>query len=80
MKVDLHCHTKATKGEGPKRNVTKELFADKIAAADIEIVAITNHNSFDSSNIRTFRLLCNQFRYGLARSLMSRGLLGIGIC
>ncbi|MEE0245757.1 hypothetical protein [Ellagibacter isourolithinifaciens] len=54
MKVDLHCHTKATKGEGPKRNVTKELFVDKIAAADIEIVAITNHNSFDFQQYTDF--------------------------
>lgn len=47
MKVDLHCHTKATKNDGPGRNVTPELFAEKIALADVEVVAITNHNHFD---------------------------------
>ena len=36
MRIDLHCHTKSTKtGDGAKRNVTPELFRDKIEAADI---------------------------------------------
>ncbi|MDD4679586.1 MAG: histidinol phosphatase [Clostridia bacterium] len=48
MKIDLHCHTKKTKtGDGKQRNVTPELFKEKIALADIRIVAITNHNVFD---------------------------------
>lgn len=48
MKIDLHCHTKKTKtGDGKQRNVTPELFKEKIALADIKIVAITNHNCFD---------------------------------
>lgn len=48
MKIDLHCHTKAIKkGDGPGRNVTPEKFREKIQDADIKIVAITNHNSFD---------------------------------
>ena len=48
MKIDLHCHTKATKqGDRESRNVTPELFAEKIANADVKIVAITNHNLFD---------------------------------
>lgn len=48
MKVDLHCHTKSTKkGDGDGRNVTKDLFAQKIIDADVKIVAITNHNAFD---------------------------------
>lgn len=48
MKIDFHCHTKAIKtGDGSGRNVTPELFRNKILAADIKIVAITNHNSFD---------------------------------
>jgi hypothetical protein len=48
MKIDLHCHTKAIKnGDGPGRNVTPELFKEKIENADIKIVAITNHNAFD---------------------------------
>lgn len=48
LKVDLHCHTKATKqGDGVGRNVSAELFKEKIANADVKIVAITNHNAFD---------------------------------
>lgn len=48
MRVDLHCHTKSTKkGDGAGRNVTVELFKQKIADADVKIVAITNHNAFD---------------------------------
>jgi len=48
MKIDLHCHTrKAKKGDGKGRNVTPELFKEKIEVADVKIVAITNHNMFD---------------------------------
>ena len=48
MRVDLHCHTKSTKkGDGDGRNVTKELFVQKVTDADVKIVAITNHNAFD---------------------------------
>ena len=32
----------------------KELFADKVAAADIEVVATTNHNSFDFQQFTDF--------------------------
>lgn len=48
MKIDLHCHTKKVKrGESDTRNVTTELFSMKIKEANVEIVAITNHNTFD---------------------------------
>lgn len=48
MKIDLHCHTlNCKKGDGKSRNVTSELFKEKIEAAGVEIVAITNHNYFD---------------------------------
>ncbi len=48
MKIDLHCHTrKVKKGDGKGRNVTPELFKEKIELADVKIVAITNHNMFD---------------------------------
>lgn len=48
MKIDFHCHTKATKmDENVKRNVTKELFKLKIESVGVECVAITNHNGFD---------------------------------
>lgn len=48
MKIDFHCHTKQIKsGDGEGRNVTPELFYEKIMNADVRIVAITNHNVFD---------------------------------
>ena len=48
MKIDLHCHTKQIKaGDGEGRNVTPELFREKVMNADVRIVAITNHNVFD---------------------------------
>ena len=53
MKIDLHCHTLATKGEGQGRNVTPELFAEKIDAAQVDIVAVTNHNHFDLGQYET---------------------------
>lgn len=56
MKIDLHCHTKATKkGDGDARNVTPELFREKAANADVKIVAITNHNHFDLEQYNTLR-------------------------
>ncbi|MEG1312871.1 MAG: histidinol phosphatase [Bacilli bacterium] len=48
MRIDLHCHTKKIKkGDAHTRNVTKELFQEKVEAADVKIIAITNHNHFD---------------------------------
>lgn len=48
VKIDLHCHTKKIKkGDPETRNVTTELFRQKIGQADIRIAAITNHNHFD---------------------------------
>lgn len=48
MRIDLHCHTKATKtGDGSGRNATPELFAEKIELAQVKVVATTNHNHFD---------------------------------
>lgn len=56
MKIDLHCHTKATKqGDGEGRNVTIELFKEKISNADIKIVAITNHNAFDFNQYKELK-------------------------
>ncbi len=44
----MHCHTlKVKKGDSEKRNVSLDLFKQKIANADVKIVAITNHNLFD---------------------------------
>lgn len=48
MRIDLHCHTKRVKnGDAYTRNVTKELFAEKVAETNVKIIAITNHNQFD---------------------------------
>ena len=48
LKIDLHCHTrKVKKGDAKTREVTPDLFEKKIADADVNIVAITNHNLFD---------------------------------
>ena len=55
MRIDLHCHTLATKGEGRERNVTPELFAEKIDAAQVDIVAVTNHNPFDLDQYELLR-------------------------
>lgn len=56
MKIDLHCHTKKVKkGDAATRNVTAELFRDKIELADVKIVAITNHNAFDLEQYRVLK-------------------------
>ena len=48
MKIDFHCHTKKTKSdEADSRNLTPELFKEKIILSGVKIVAITNHNLFD---------------------------------
>lgn len=56
MKIDLHCHTKSIKqGDGKGRNVSLDLFKEKIMDADIKIVAITNHNTFDLKQYIEFK-------------------------
>ncbi len=56
MKIDLHCHTKQIKsGDGPGRNVTPELFREKISNANVKIVAITNHNAFFYDQYKTLQ-------------------------
>ena len=48
MKIDLHCHTRRIKtGDGDGREVTPDLFREKVLEADVKIIAITNHNTFD---------------------------------
>ena len=62
MKIDLHCHTKATKkGDGVARNVTPDLFREKVANADVKIVAITNHNHFDINQYKTLQAAVKDF-------------------
>lgn len=56
MKIDLHCHThKIKRGDPETREVSTKVFAEKIANADVKIVAITNHNSFDKQQYTEFR-------------------------
>ena len=56
MRIDLHCHTKSIKkGDGEGRNVSLELFCQKIADADVKIIAITNHNTFDFDQYKEFK-------------------------
>lgn len=56
MRIDLHCHTKkCKKGDGNKRNVTKDKFIKKICEADVGVVAITNHNCFDKDQYLDFQ-------------------------
>lgn len=55
MKIDLHCHTKKTKSGDPEtRNVTKEVFIEKLVSALVSFVAITNHNHFDLKQYNEF--------------------------
>lgn len=62
MKIDLHCHTlKIKKGDPNTRNVTPDIFAEKIANADVKIVAITNHNAFDISQYNILKETVKDF-------------------
>lgn len=62
MKIDLHCHTKQVKsGDGKGRNVSPELFKTKIINADVKIVAITNHNTFDYDQYLTLKNVVADF-------------------
>lgn len=53
MRIDFHCHTKATKSGDGNRTVTPEIFRLKLQQADIDAVAITNHNRFDKEQFDT---------------------------
>lgn len=55
MRIDLHCHTKKCKqGDSPKRSVYAEDFKSSIEEAQVNIVAITNHNTFDLEQFDEF--------------------------
>lgn len=49
MLIDFHCHTKAVKdGEASSRNIPNaKYFCEQVKNANVKMVAITNHNSFD---------------------------------
>lgn len=56
MKIDLHCHTKKIKaGDAYSRNVDSKKFAEKVCEAEVQIVAITNHNHFDIQQYEEFK-------------------------
>lgn len=56
MKIDLHCHTKKVKkGDAPTMAVTPELFSEKVQKANVELVAITNHNAYDFSQYQELK-------------------------
>lgn len=56
MKIDIHVHTKKIKsGDAPTRNIDKEKFADILKNTNVKILAITNHNHFDSKQFEEFR-------------------------
>ncbi len=62
MKIDLHCHTlKCKNGDGEKRNVTAELFKEKIELADVQIVGVTNHNYFDKKQYNELKEIVQDF-------------------
>lgn len=62
MKIDLHCHTKKIKkGDPITRNVCEDIFAEKIRNADVKIVAITNHNTFDYEQYKSFKARVREF-------------------
>lgn len=55
MKIDLHCHTKKCKqGDSSNRNINPVDFKNAIKAANVDIVAITNHNMFDLKQFDSF--------------------------
>ncbi len=56
MKIDLHCHTlNCKKGDGPKREPCVNLFKEKVELAEVNIIAITNHNKFDLKQYQLFK-------------------------
>ena len=56
MKIDFHCHTLKTKNdESETRNVTLDLFKEKILLSEVKIIAITNHNLFDKEQYILFK-------------------------
>jgi len=55
VKIDIHCHTKKIRsGEPESRAVTKEVFSKSIQDAEVDIVAITDHDVFDKEQYDEF--------------------------
>jgi len=56
MKIDIHVHTRKVKsGDAPTRNIETEKFVEILRDTDVNILAITNHNHFDSNQYEEFR-------------------------
>jgi predicted metal-dependent phosphoesterase TrpH len=56
MKIDLHLHTKKiAKGEPKTRNIDCENFKENLKEANVKIVAITNHYTFDKKQYEKFK-------------------------
>lgn len=55
MKIDIHVHTKKTKqGDAATREIDAKRFHEIISSTEVKIVAITNHNVFDSAQYKEF--------------------------
>ncbi len=55
MKIDIHVHTKKTKqGDATTREIDAKKFHEIISSTEVKIVAITNHNVFDSTQYNEF--------------------------
>jgi len=55
MKIDIHVHTKKTKqGDAVTREIDAKGFHEIISSTEVKIVAITNHNVFDSAQYKEF--------------------------
>jgi predicted metal-dependent phosphoesterase TrpH len=54
MKADFHCHTLNVKDGEKGRKPTFQKFCDQVSKADIGILAITNHNTFDEVQFTEF--------------------------
>ena len=56
MKIDFHCHTiKSKSEESEERNVSVNLFKEKVLLSGVKIIAITNHNIFDKDQYYEFK-------------------------
>ncbi|ATZ21003.1 hypothetical protein [Mesoplasma coleopterae] len=60
MKIDLHCHTIATKkGESKKRNLGEQdfsIFFSNAKKNNVRVIGITNHNYFDLKHFRKMEM------------------------
>jgi predicted metal-dependent phosphoesterase TrpH len=68
MKIDIHTHTRKCKsGDAHTREISPEGFCEAILSTEVGVVAITNHNVFDLSQFKKYRLELELVRtYGLA--------------